>query len=430
MGYAVARGYLAARGHRGAGVGADLVAPCGLAWQLVRNVTSIPSHCKAAVDAQYAEPPPVEIPVTVADAADPLLMLYRNFSGKIDKHPNVAGQYLNALTFFATLFNKSPLGAAPPLNTGSPAAGDRPLSQAELQTLQRAAGGAVMECGSACGLESHPDAAQKNSVAAHAATIAMYSDAQCPCSAQFVSDIEHVLAQPSFATVDLKVYFEPKCMDAVDSCPRTNPGPAYLKCIHGDEECVGHRYFLCAQHQAAAEANVPFPPSFRQNPRWLQFERCSYGVCQLCDVFTELLCLLPCATYTNFTKPSNGIMRHCAIATGLDYAELEKCAAPGGRADSLQAASAAVCRADAATYGTKGLPVVTVIGEDDNAKPVLVRTSQKIPLVCGPTPLELLETLCAVMSPPPPECATTATMCTVIQNATRLPACRTNGPAV
>ena len=33
-------------------------------------------------------------------------MLYRVFGKKIDKHPNVAGQYLNALTFYATLFGK------------------------------------------------------------------------------------------------------------------------------------------------------------------------------------------------------------------------------------------------------------------------------------------------------------------------------------
>ena len=41
----------------------------------------------------------------------------------IDKHPNVAGQYLNAAVFFGTIFGgQSPIGAAMPLSTGSAAA--------------------------------------------------------------------------------------------------------------------------------------------------------------------------------------------------------------------------------------------------------------------------------------------------------------------
>ena len=31
----------------------------------------------------------------------------------------------------------------------------------------------------------------------------------------------------------------------------------------------------------------------------LRFQACSYGTCQLCDVFTGLFCLTPCATYGN-----------------------------------------------------------------------------------------------------------------------------------
>ena len=78
-------------------------------------------------------------------------MLYRKYGSVIDKHPNVAGQYLNALTFYATLFRKSPLGAAAPPPTGSRSAGDKPLTAAEQRMLQVAAHGTVVKCGSECG---------------------------------------------------------------------------------------------------------------------------------------------------------------------------------------------------------------------------------------------------------------------------------------
>jgi hypothetical protein len=67
------------------------------------------------------------------------------------QHPNIAGQYLNALVFFATLFGKSPVGAAPPLITET-GAGDKPLSAAQIKSLQTAAAGVVEQCGKACGL--------------------------------------------------------------------------------------------------------------------------------------------------------------------------------------------------------------------------------------------------------------------------------------
>jgi hypothetical protein len=82
-------------------------------------------------------------------------MLYRLIGATgIDKHPNVAGQYLNALTFFSTLTGLSPIGAAPPLNTGSSASGDRPLTPAELLALQTAAAGTVKACGATCGVKT------------------------------------------------------------------------------------------------------------------------------------------------------------------------------------------------------------------------------------------------------------------------------------
>ena len=104
MGYALARGYLDVA-HSITGV--DRVAPCGLAWQAVRASPSIPAECKGLVDAQYADPLPLQLPFKVAGGALEGFMLYRKFGASIDKHPNVAGQYLNALTFYATLFGAS-----------------------------------------------------------------------------------------------------------------------------------------------------------------------------------------------------------------------------------------------------------------------------------------------------------------------------------
>jgi hypothetical protein len=149
MGYAVARGYFDAKG-----AGADLVAPCGLAWQVVRAVESIPASCKAAVDRQYPEPAPLELPLYVANGTDPDLLLYiRNSETDFDKHQNTAGCYLNALVFYATIFGKSPLGAAAPDATWGNSWGlpEPDLTSTQLATLQRAAEGVVQQCGPACG---------------------------------------------------------------------------------------------------------------------------------------------------------------------------------------------------------------------------------------------------------------------------------------
>jgi len=131
-----------------------MAAPCGLAWQVVRGVKQIPAACKSAVDGQYKAPLALKLPFSVAGGALPDYMLFRLLGkGKIDKHPNVAGQYLNACVFYETLFGKSPIGAAMPLNTGSAASGDKPLTKAQLLALQTAAHGAVQGCGKACGLK-------------------------------------------------------------------------------------------------------------------------------------------------------------------------------------------------------------------------------------------------------------------------------------
>jgi len=149
MGYAVARGYFAAKG-----IGADLVAPCGLAWQVVRGSRVVPDACRAAIDAQYDQPSPLALPLQVPEGEDGALQLYiKDSAKKYDKHQNLAGCYLNALVLYTTIFGRSPMGAAPPnaswgVTWGMPQA---PLTDANLLTLQKAAHGAVRECGAACG---------------------------------------------------------------------------------------------------------------------------------------------------------------------------------------------------------------------------------------------------------------------------------------
>jgi hypothetical protein len=158
MGYSVARGYLDAKE-----AGADLVAPSGLAWQVVRGVESIPPGCKDAIDRQYSKPAPLQLPLHVSGGADPDLLLYiRTSETDFDKHQNTAGCYLNALTIYATIFGKSPLGAAAPdatwgledLTQG--AWPDPEITSAQLETMQKAAAGVVKQCGSSCGFPPSP----------------------------------------------------------------------------------------------------------------------------------------------------------------------------------------------------------------------------------------------------------------------------------
>jgi hypothetical protein len=55
MGYAVARGYMEQLARPG---GADLVAPCGVAWQVARGAPPTPAACKTAIDQEYTSPSP------------------------------------------------------------------------------------------------------------------------------------------------------------------------------------------------------------------------------------------------------------------------------------------------------------------------------------------------------------------------------------
>lgn len=140
MGYSLARGYFSAKGADGA----DMVAPCGLAWQVVRGVKNIDDNCKAAVDKEHGTDFNITLPFKVDGGVQESLMLY--LPGP-NKHPNVAGQYLNALVFYATLFGKSPVGAGDPKKTMP-----FKLTAEEKLSLQKAAEGVVAQCGSACGL--------------------------------------------------------------------------------------------------------------------------------------------------------------------------------------------------------------------------------------------------------------------------------------
>lgn len=151
MGYSLARGYLSALEEDGA----DMASPCGLAWQIVRGSETIPEKCKALTDAEYDGPLGLDLPLSVDGGAQPSLRLNRVYESGIDKRPNVAGQYLNALTFYSTLFGKSPVGAAPPSMPLDLLAGDRDLTAAEVLSLQKAAEAAVTQCGSVCGLSGN-----------------------------------------------------------------------------------------------------------------------------------------------------------------------------------------------------------------------------------------------------------------------------------
>lgn len=148
MTYSVARGYLSQLKVGGA----DIVAPCGIAWHVARNATPPLADCQRAVDAEYATATPfraennLTLPLRVDGLPASLsrLELYRKISGDVwDKHPNQAGQYLNALVFFVTLFDRSAVGAAGPLHTG--AAPELPLKPATLLALQRVASSVVLD---------------------------------------------------------------------------------------------------------------------------------------------------------------------------------------------------------------------------------------------------------------------------------------------
>lgn len=131
MTYALARGY--AETLR---AGADVLVPAGLAWLAARGAPPIPDVCRASIDAEYSDgagalsrlPLPLRAS-TPSDArwSDDVAsrQLYRDkgptyksrFCGRgchVDHHASAISMYLNALVFYATLFGKTPVGAAWP----------------------------------------------------------------------------------------------------------------------------------------------------------------------------------------------------------------------------------------------------------------------------------------------------------------------------
>lgn len=155
MGYAEARAALRARADHAV----DRVAPTGLAQRIARGGRALPTRCRALVDREYEGPIEAAAGLFNASCAGVAARVgtyERDERGQLTKHPNVAGQYINALTLFATIFRRSPIGAPPPIRSGLSNLSSRPensaaLSAAELSDLQQAAATAVHVCGQACG---------------------------------------------------------------------------------------------------------------------------------------------------------------------------------------------------------------------------------------------------------------------------------------
>ena len=249
-------------------------------------------------------------------------------------------------------------------------------------------------------------------------TVEMYSDAQCPvraqpplrasllrhqmrrqprytlltrrrrrtpqCSAQATSDFKALLDDPEFAAVDFKLWF------VGGGITGTEPG----KCIHGEGECVGQRFFSCAQNMSlpsgAGLEPVTFPPSYRESPLWLEFQRCSYGAC---DGSAAILGPShPCKTYTTFTETTkNTIMKDCATKLNISWTALAQCGL-GARGQALMTASGEYAKKHKVEYGLQGLPVVRVKVLDTFTQ---VKTKKLIPIVCGPSPEEVLKAICS-----------------------------------
>ena len=113
--------------------------------------------------------------------------------------------------------------------------------------------------------------------------IIVYSNTQCPCSAQFVSDTKQFLLDD--ASFKGMLTFR----------QRFAGDPANVnKCIHGPEECVGDTHFLCAQN--ASKAGIF--GDYVEDPRWLDFQFYAYGTCTACAAIMGPQC--PCDQYTTF----------------------------------------------------------------------------------------------------------------------------------
>ncbi len=124
MTYSLARGCLSTRSF-----GADMVAPCGLAWESVRSSGDMPwgpsRDCVEQIDLEYGSQHPsplngaAELPLLESSTPDLTHLVLSNLTGTKNHtvYTNTAvGDYLDALVLFATLFGTSPLGSAQPLS--------------------------------------------------------------------------------------------------------------------------------------------------------------------------------------------------------------------------------------------------------------------------------------------------------------------------
>eukprot|EP00039_Didymoeca_costata_P003120 m.65195 g.65195 ORF g.65195 m.65195 type:complete len:238 (-) comp11717_c0_seq2:1619-2332(-) len=198
-------------------------------------------------------------------------------------------------------------------------------------------------------------------------TLTHYSDAQCPCSARVPQDMfTHFLDSSTSkfpeGVIQFKQYFVGDLLKNVS------------KCIHGEEECVAQRHFACAQNLSQSHL------------QWLSFEECSYGHCKDCAAIDGPHC--PCYNYTIFPEYNkNSIMETCAKSTGFDWTELHQCGT-SSKGQRLMELSSAHSNADGITYGVDGLAPIYLDGQK-------IKTKEPIPVVCGPTPTEVHNAVCA-----------------------------------
>ena len=152
MTYSLARGYLSAMEF-----GADMVAPCGLAWQSVRSSGAMPwgpsRDCVQQIDKEYPRPSPLDgaAELPLLEPSTPDLTDIRLWNHTVGKNGTVwrdtaVGEYLDALVLFTTLFGVSPVGSALPLadwedeNATLPS----PLDARNASELQALAGSIVL----------------------------------------------------------------------------------------------------------------------------------------------------------------------------------------------------------------------------------------------------------------------------------------------
>ena len=191
-----------------------------------------------------------------------------------------------------------------------------------------------------------------------------YSDAQCPCSARVPQDMQtHFLNNSDWENlIEFKQFFVGDLTKNIS------------KCIHGEEECVAQRHFVCAQNISATH--------------WLSFEQCAYGHCTNCTNCPAIEgSHCPCANYTTFPNfNSNDIMKNCAVQLGYDWNDLHTCGTTA-RGQHLMEISSQQSNNDGVTYGVDGLAPIYL----DNVK---IPTKEFIPIVCGPIPSEVATAVC------------------------------------